>query len=104
MSAICEAGFEVSAVQMFHMEKANAEEFFEVYKGVVAEYKVNKLGYSQISFPSQLCPFEVKWNNPQDGRNCVSTLRNSILVNVCPNTTGVYSVTFCRITTPLSSM
>lgn len=39
MSAICENGFEVSALQMFHMEKANAEEFFEVYKGVVAEYK-----------------------------------------------------------------
>ena len=33
-----EAGFEISAIEMFHMEKANAEEFFEVYKGVVQEY------------------------------------------------------------------
>lgn len=33
-----EAGFEISALQMFHMEKANAEEFYEVYKGVVQEY------------------------------------------------------------------
>ncbi|XP_022088200.1 nucleoside diphosphate kinase 7-like [Acanthaster planci] len=38
MMAIVEAGFEVSALQIFHMEKANAEEFFEVYKGVVNEY------------------------------------------------------------------
>ncbi|XP_072021755.1 nucleoside diphosphate kinase homolog 7-like [Amphiura filiformis] len=39
MAAIVEAGFEVSTAQMFHIEKANAEEFLEVYKGVVAEYK-----------------------------------------------------------------
>ncbi|KAL5004511.1 hypothetical protein ScPMuIL_017967 [Solemya velum] len=38
ISAITEANFEVSAIQMFHMEKANAEEFYEVYKGVVQEY------------------------------------------------------------------
>ena len=41
MLTIMEAGFEVSALQMFHLEKANAEEFFEVYKGVVAEYSVS---------------------------------------------------------------
>ncbi|KAM3932896.1 nucleoside diphosphate kinase homolog 7 isoform 1-T1 [Leptodactylus fuscus] len=35
---ILDAGFEISALQMFTMEKANAEEFYEVYKGVVAEY------------------------------------------------------------------
>ncbi|XP_069617787.1 nucleoside diphosphate kinase homolog 7 [Ranitomeya imitator] len=35
---ILNAGFEISALQMFTMEKANAEEFYEVYKGVVAEY------------------------------------------------------------------
>lgn len=40
MSAICNEGFEVVALEMFHMEKANSEEFFEVYKGVVAEYMV----------------------------------------------------------------
>ena len=57
MSAICEAGFEVSAVQMFHMEKANAEEFFEVYKGVVAEYKVNKPSYTQ--FPDLALPRKI---------------------------------------------
>ena len=45
ISAIMEAGFEISAMQMFTMEKANAEEFYEVYKGVVQEYNamVNEL-------------------------------------------------------------
>ncbi len=38
LSQIQDAGFQISAMQMFHMEKANAEEFFEVYKGVVQEY------------------------------------------------------------------
>ncbi|XP_068125905.1 nucleoside diphosphate kinase homolog 7 [Hyperolius riggenbachi] len=35
---ILDEGFEISALQMFTMEKANAEEFYEVYKGVIAEY------------------------------------------------------------------
>ncbi|KAM4046836.1 nucleoside diphosphate kinase homolog 7 [Anomaloglossus baeobatrachus] len=38
INQILNAGFEISALQMFTMEKANAEEFYEVYKGVVAEY------------------------------------------------------------------
>lgn len=43
---ILDGGFEISALQMFTMEKANAEEFYEVYKGVVAEY---------IEMLSELC-------------------------------------------------
>ncbi|EDO34502.1 predicted protein, partial [Nematostella vectensis] len=39
--AIQDAGFEISALQMFHLERANAEEFHEVYKGVVNEYERN---------------------------------------------------------------
>ncbi|XP_075445540.1 nucleoside diphosphate kinase homolog 7 isoform X2 [Ascaphus truei] len=38
VNAILDADFKISAIQMFTMEKANAEEFYEVYKGVVAEY------------------------------------------------------------------
>ncbi|XP_054975886.1 nucleoside diphosphate kinase 7 [Sorex araneus] len=37
--AIRDAGFEISAMQMFNMDRANVEEFYEVYKGVVSEYK-----------------------------------------------------------------
>lgn len=38
ISAITEAGFRIGAAQMMVLEKANAEEFLEVYKGVVHEY------------------------------------------------------------------
>ena len=31
-------GLQISALQLHYMEKANTEEFYEVYKGVVAEY------------------------------------------------------------------
>lgn len=36
--AIMDGGFEISALQMFYMDRANAEEFYAIYKGVVAEY------------------------------------------------------------------
>ncbi|KAL1023393.1 hypothetical protein UPYG_G00040260 [Umbra pygmaea] len=38
LNSISAAGFEISALQMFNMDRANAEEFFEIYKGVVTEY------------------------------------------------------------------
>ncbi|KAM3836323.1 nucleoside diphosphate kinase homolog 7 isoform 4-T6 [Vipera latastei] len=38
IKAILDGGFEISALQMFYMDRANAEEFYAVYKGVVAEY------------------------------------------------------------------
>ena len=38
MGKIRECGFEISAVLMCSLDKANAEEFLEIYKGVVQEY------------------------------------------------------------------
>ncbi|KAK4312042.1 hypothetical protein Pmani_016506 [Petrolisthes manimaculis] len=38
LKAVKEEGFEVTALQMFRMDKVQSEEFLEVYKGVVAEY------------------------------------------------------------------
>jgi len=38
ISSIMNSEFKVTALQMIHLEKANAEEFLEVYKGVVNEY------------------------------------------------------------------
>lgn len=35
ISSILEVGFEILMLEMFNMEKVNAEEFYEVYKGVV---------------------------------------------------------------------
>uniref|UniRef100_A0A3Q3AVJ2 Nucleoside diphosphate kinase homolog 7 n=1 Tax=Kryptolebias marmoratus TaxID=37003 RepID=A0A3Q3AVJ2_KRYMA len=38
LNSISAAGFEISALEMFNVDQANAEEFYEVYKGVVKEY------------------------------------------------------------------
>ncbi|MEQ2231590.1 Nucleoside diphosphate kinase 7, partial [Ilyodon furcidens] len=38
LNSISEAGFKISALEMFNVDPANAEEFYEVYKGVVTEY------------------------------------------------------------------
>ncbi|NXG15560.1 NDK7 kinase, partial [Grallaria varia] len=38
IKAILREGFQISALQMFNMERPNAEEFYEIYKGVVPEY------------------------------------------------------------------
>lgn len=45
ITTIQEAGYTVSDISMVNVEKANAEEFYEIYKGVVAEYQsmVNEL-------------------------------------------------------------
>ncbi|XP_034036543.1 nucleoside diphosphate kinase 7 isoform X2 [Thalassophryne amazonica] len=38
LNSITAAGFEISALQMFTVDRANAEEFYEVYRSVVPEY------------------------------------------------------------------
>uniref|UniRef100_A0A8C6KV48 Nucleoside diphosphate kinase homolog 7 n=1 Tax=Nothobranchius furzeri TaxID=105023 RepID=A0A8C6KV48_NOTFU len=38
LNSISAAGFEISALGMFYLDRAKAEEFYEVYKGVVDEY------------------------------------------------------------------
>ncbi|XP_074855959.1 nucleoside diphosphate kinase homolog 7 isoform X2 [Carettochelys insculpta] len=38
IKAIVDEEFEISALQLFNMERANVEEFYEIYKGIVAEY------------------------------------------------------------------
>jgi nucleoside-diphosphate kinase len=35
---ILQEGFEISSMQMFSLDKPTAEEFFEVYKGVLPEF------------------------------------------------------------------
>ena len=35
---ILQEGFEISAMEMFTLDKPSAEEFFEVYKGVLPEF------------------------------------------------------------------
>eukprot|EP01137_Pigoraptor_chileana_P013060 Opistho-2@66115 len=38
IGAVVSGGFEISAIELFRLETANAEEFLEIYKGVVPEY------------------------------------------------------------------
>ena len=38
IDTILEEGFEISAMQMFHLDRPTAEEFFEVYRGVLPEF------------------------------------------------------------------
>lgn len=38
MTSITHAGFHINALEMFRLEKTNAEEFYDIYKGVVNEY------------------------------------------------------------------
>ncbi|NWI97658.1 NDK7 kinase, partial [Pitta sordida] len=38
IKAILKEGFQISALQMFNMERPNVEEFYEIYRGVVPEY------------------------------------------------------------------
>ena len=46
----------------FHLERANAEEFHEVYKGVVNEYKVSDSLWL-IHESSNICLFELKYSD-----------------------------------------
>lgn len=50
MTAITEAGFTINALQMFRLEKADAEEFYEIYKGVVNEYSVSSVPFIVYTF------------------------------------------------------
>jgi len=38
LDAILDEGFEVSALELFYLDKPTAEEFFELYKGVFADF------------------------------------------------------------------
>ncbi|CAK7311788.1 Nucleoside diphosphate kinase 7 [Vulpes lagopus] len=60
LMAIRDAGFEISAMQMFNMDRVNVEEFYEVYKGVVSEY--NEMVTEMYSGPC--VAMEIQQNNP----------------------------------------
>ena len=38
IDSILDQGFEISAMQMFHLDRPTAEEFFEIYQGVLPEF------------------------------------------------------------------
>lgn len=56
ISMIHECGFNITALKMCYLDRANCEEFYEIYKGVVPEYVVSLffLFYFQI-----FCKFNI---------------------------------------------
>lgn len=74
MSMITQAGFSMRAIQMFTLSKANAEEFYEIYKGVVNEYS---------SMVDELCggqciAIQVDDGGKSDGREIVTKFRDFV--------------------------
>lgn len=41
-------GFLITGLQLFYLDEVNAEEFFEIYRGVVPEYMVCILNYYTV--------------------------------------------------------
>ena len=60
MAAITEAGFTINALQMSRLEKADAEEFYEIYKGVVNEYSVSRVSFRRIKIKKPKLHFIIK--------------------------------------------
>eukprot|EP01025_Chloroclados_australasicus_P062386 TRINITY_DN8194_c0_g2_i1.p1 TRINITY_DN8194_c0_g2~~TRINITY_DN8194_c0_g2_i1.p1 ORF type:complete len:352 (-),score=39.17 TRINITY_DN8194_c0_g2_i1:244-1299(-) len=62
--------YNITALELFHLDKANAAEFYEVYRGVVAPGEYNGMVEELISGP--FIAFEVK---AADGGDCVEGFR-----------------------------
>lgn len=83
ISTILEEGFEISAMQMFHLDKPTAEEFLEIYRGVLPEY---------IPTTEQMCTgpcivMEVRQENAVESfRSLVGPMDPEIAKNLRPNT------------------
>ena len=43
---IIKEGYTITDLELFHLDRSNAEEFLEVYKGIVPEYHVSFVGVS----------------------------------------------------------
>ena len=72
---IQKAGFEISAIQSVKFTKPNAEEFLEVYKGVLHEYPVIK-GFFLGLCLSHMFFIESSHKKKHENRNKVLPHRN----------------------------
>ena len=83
MKSIASSGLEITAVQLHNMETANAREFYEIYKGVVAEY--NQMVDEITSGPC--VAMEVSGENAQAAfRELVGPTDPELARHLCPNT------------------
>ncbi len=63
ISDIVAANFRITAFELFYLDRTHAEEFYEIYKGVVGEYSVSRLVsicnlYEYLHFQYILCTFK----------------------------------------------
>ena len=63
MKRIEDEGFIITGLRMLHFNKKQAEEFLEVYKGVVPEYSVSHNSLI-LNFPLEKLGFFLTFNSP----------------------------------------
>jgi len=80
---ILSEGFEISAMEMFVLDKPTAEEFFEVYKGVLPEF----VGMIEHMTTGPCIALEIRQENAvQSFRNLAGPMDPEIAKNLKPNT------------------
>lgn len=80
---ILQEGFEISSMQMFSLDKPTAEEFFEVYKGVLPEF----VGMIEQMTTGPCIVMEVRQENVvQKFRELCGPMDPEIAKNLRPNT------------------
>jgi nucleoside-diphosphate kinase len=80
---ILEEGFEISSMEMFTLDKPTAEEFFEVYKGVLPEF----VGITEHMTTGPCIVLEVRQENAvRTFRELAGPMDPEIAKNLRPNT------------------
>lgn len=83
IDAILQEGFEISAMEMFTLTKPTAEEFFEIYKGVLPEF----IGMIEHMTTGPCIVLEVRQENViKTFRDLAGPLDPEIAKNLRPNT------------------
>lgn len=83
INIILEEGFEISAMEMFTLDKPTAEEFFEIYKGVVPEF----VGLTEHMTTGPCIVLEVRQENAVKAfRDLAGPADPEIAKNLRPNT------------------
>jgi nucleoside-diphosphate kinase len=83
IDAILDEGFEISAMQMFYMDKPTAAEFLEIYRGVLPEF----VPYCEEMTNGPCIVMEVRQENAVDAfRSLAGPLDPEIAKNLRPNT------------------
>ncbi|KAL2919199.1 hypothetical protein HK105_201474 [Polyrhizophydium stewartii] len=102
ISMIQDAGFAISDMELFHLDRSNGEDFLEVYKGVVPEYHITgdanvPIAFREFTGPSD--PELAKQVRPKSLRAKfgVDKVRNSLHCTDLPEDGPLESQFFFRI-------